>query len=46
MLKTSQVALVVKNPRANAGKIKDVDSIPGSGRPLEEGLANHSNILA
>ena len=29
MLKTSQVALMVKNPPANAGEIKDVESILG-----------------
>ena len=28
----SQVALVVKNPPANAGDIRDMGSIPGSGR--------------
>ena len=28
----SQVALVVKNPPANAGDIRDAGSIPGSGR--------------
>ena len=28
----SQVALVVKNPSANAGAIRDAGSIPGSGR--------------
>ena len=28
----SQVALVVKNPPANAGDARDVGSIPGSGR--------------
>ena len=28
----SQVALVVKNPSANSGDIRDVDSIPRSGR--------------
>ena len=28
----SQVALVVKNPPANAGDIRDVGLIPGSGR--------------
>ena len=28
----SQVALVVKNPHANAGDIRDVGLIPGSGR--------------
>ena len=37
-----QVEVVVKNPPANAG---DVGLIPGSGDPLEEGLANHSSIL-
>ena len=29
---TSQVALVVKNPPAKAGDIRDAGSIPGSGR--------------
>ena len=28
----SQVALVVKNPAANAGDVRDVGSIPGLGR--------------
>ena len=28
----SQVALVVKNPLANAGDIREVSSIPGLGR--------------
>ena len=40
--KTSQVALVVKNPPANAGDIRDTDSIPGSGRSPGGG---HSNPL-
>ena len=31
-LRFSQVALEVKNPPANAGDIRDTDSIPGSGR--------------
>ena len=30
--KTSQVAVVVKNPSANAGNVRDMCSIPGSGR--------------
>ena len=34
---------VVKNLPANAG---DTRSIPGSGEPLEEGMATHSSILA
>ena len=42
----SQVALVVKNLPANAGDLSDRSSIPGSGDPLEEGMATHSNILA
>ena len=38
----SQVRLVVKNPPANAGDIRDWDQIPGSGRsPGEE----HGNPL-
>ena len=36
------VALVVKNPLANAG---DVGLIPGSGRALQEEMATHSSIL-
>ena len=31
---------MVKNPPANAGDIRDVGSIPGSGRSPEEGMAN------
>ena len=42
----SEVALVVKSLPANAGDIRGVGSIPGSGDPLEEGVATHSNILA
>ena len=37
---TSQVALVVKNLPANAGDIRDTDSIPGSGRSPGEGNGN------
>ena len=37
---------MVKNLPANAGDIKDVGSIPGSGRsPLEEEMATHFHIL-
>ena len=35
-----QVALVVKNPPANVGAIRDVDSIPGLGRSLGEENGN------
>ena len=48
--------LVVKNPPANAGDIRNSihgfnvgdirDSTPGSGRSLEEGMVTHSSILA
>ena len=37
---------MVKNPPANAGDIRDLNSIPGLGRSLEEGMATHSSILA
>ena len=36
----SQVTLVVKNPPANAGDIRDTGSIPGSGRSPVEGHGN------
>ena len=42
----SQVALVVKNPPANAGDLRDVGLIPRLGRYPGGGLATHSNILA
>ena len=42
----SQVALVVKNLPVHAGDIRDMGSIPGSGRSMEEGMATHSSIPA
>ena len=42
----SQVMLVVKNPPANAGDVRDVGLIPGWEDPLEESMATHSSILA
>ena len=36
----SQVALVVKNPPANAGDVRDACSIPGLGRSPGGGLGN------
>ena len=42
----SQVGLVVKNPPANAGDIRDTGLIPGSGRFPGEGHGNPTNILA
>ena len=41
-----QVAVVVKNPPANAGDIRDIGSIPGSGSSPEEAMATHSGIPA
>ena len=46
MLRASQVALMVKNPPASAGDVRDTDLIPGLGRSLEEGMATHSSVLA
>ena len=42
----SQEVLVVKNPPADAGDIRDTGSIPRSGNPLKESMAAHSRILA
>ena len=39
-VQASQVALVVKNPPANAGDVRDVGSIPGSGRSPGEGYGS------
>jgi len=40
------VALVVKNPSANAGDfLRDTGSIYGWESPLEKGMATHSSIL-
>ena len=40
IIMASQVALVVKNPHANAEDIRDVGWIPGSGRSPGEGHGN------
>ena len=40
MIRASQVVLVVKNPPANAGDIRDTGSIPGSGRSPGGGHGN------
>ena len=37
---------MVKNWLANAGDLRDVRSMPGSGRSPENEMANHSSILA
>ena len=44
--KASQVALVVRNPPANAGDIGDKNSIPGWEDPLGEGMETHSSMYA
>ena len=38
LIQASQAALVVKNPPANAGNVRDVGSIPALGRSPREGL--------
>ena len=45
-LGASHVALVVKNPSASAGDVRDTGLIPGREDPLEEDMATHSSILA
>ena len=40
------MAQMAKNLLANAGDIKDLGSIPGSGRSTEKGMATHSSILS
>ena len=37
--------LVLKNPPANAGDVRDMCSIPGWEDPLENGMTTHSSIL-
>ena len=44
--RSSQVVLVVKNPSANGGDIRDAGSIPGLGRSPGGGHGNCSSILA
>ena len=44
--RASQVALVVKNPPANAGDRGDVSLIPGSRRSLGGGHGNPLRFLA
>ena len=36
---------MVKNPPVNVGDLREMGSIPGSGRSLEEGMATHSSVL-
>ena len=46
MLRASQVVLVVKNPPANAGDIRDLGSVACREDSLKEGMTTHSGILA
>ena len=45
-LGASQVALVVTNPPANAGDVRNMGSTLGWEDSLEKGMATHSSILA
>ena len=40
------MALVVKNPPANSGDVRDAGSVPGQEDPLELEVATHSSIDA
>ena len=40
------MSLVVKNPLANAGDVRDTVQSLGQEDPLEKGMATHSGILA
>ena len=42
----SQVVLLVKNPSASAGDLRDLGLILGWADLLEEGMVTHSGILA
>ena len=37
--------LVVKNPPANAGDVRDAGLIPDQEDPLEEGMVTHSQLI-
>ena len=40
-MQSFQVVPVVKSPPTNAGDIRDVGSVPGSGGPPEDSVATH-----
>ena len=46
LISQPEVALVVKNPPANARHRRDMGSISGSGRSPGGGMATHSSVLA
>jgi len=43
--RASQVRLVVKNPPADAGDVRDAGLIPDQEDPLEEGMETHSQFI-
>ena len=43
---SSQVAVVVKNPPASAGDVRDMGLLPGSGRSLGQEMATNSSFFA
>ena len=45
-LRDKQGLLVVKDPPASAGDLRDWSSVPGVGRSLEEEMATYSSTLA
>ena len=44
--RASKVVLMVKSSLANTGGVRNMGSIPGSGRAPEEEMATHCSILA
>ena len=46
LIETGKVVVLVKNLPATAADVRDVGSIPGSGRSPGGGNGNHSSILA
>ena len=45
MIRASQMVLVVKNPPANAGDLRDMGSTPGSGRSPRGGHINPTSVF-
>ena len=43
---SGMVKLVVKDPPANAGDVRTMDTVPGQEDPLEKEMATPSSILA
>ena len=45
-IRASQVVVVVKNPPASAGDLRDVGYVPELGRSPGGGQATHASVLA